>query len=256
MRRLILLIAWLACIACAKDFLLMENLMENPAQVADPGFDVAYAQVPAVSLSVVGVGGEFGWGRSGDYDRYRLAFSGSYLEMDSLYRQVYSEWDFSTAWFSKGPSKENFGLVAGVGYGLSIDWVPEGNDFAGESWTSNRYKAGVALIKSPLSLSAMLSLLNHDSYFEFDYALALRFEGSRIGAFVEFDGKSLDVGDYLKFEHFAIYSVYRFPDFAMSVSIVFSIGNWNFSGAYGNAGSLWDWFGFSISKSIRKKTIL
>ena len=75
-------------------------------------------------------------------------------------------------------------------------------------------------------------------------------------AFVEFDGKSLNVGDYLKFEHFAIYSVYRFPDFAMSVSIVFSIGNWNFSGAYGNAGSLWDWFGFSISKSIRKKTIL
>ena len=252
MRRLILLIAWLACIACAKDFL----LMENPAQVADPGFGVAYAQVPAVSLSVVGVGGEFGLGRSGDYDRYRIAFSGSYLEMDSLYRQVYSEWDFSTAWFSKGPSKENFGLVAGVGYGLSIDWVPEGNDFAGESWTSNRYKAGVALIKSPLSLSAMLSLLNHDSYFEFDYALALRFEGSRIGAFVEFDGKSLNVGDYLKFEHFAIYSVYRFPDFAMSVSIVFSIGNWNFSGAYGNAGSLWDWFGFSISKSIRKKTIL
>ena len=251
MRRLILLIAWLACIACAKDFLLMENLMENPAQVADPGFEVAYAQVPAVSLSVVGVGGEFGWGRSGDYDRYRIAFSGSYLEMDSLYRQVYSEWDFSTAWFSKGPSKENFGLVAGAGYGLSIDWVPES-----ESWTSNRYKAGATLVRSSLSLSAMLSLLNHDSYFEFDYALALRFEGSRIGAFVEFDGKSLNVGDYLKFEHFAIYSVYRFPDFAMSVSIVFSIGNWNFSGAYGNAGSLWDWFGFSISKSIRKKTIL
>ena len=38
MRRLILLIAWLACIACAKDFLLMENLMEDPAQVAAPGF--------------------------------------------------------------------------------------------------------------------------------------------------------------------------------------------------------------------------
>lgn len=252
MRRLILLIAWLANIACAKDFLLMENLMENPAQVADPGFEVAYAQVPAVSLSVVGVGGEFGWGHSGDYDRYRLAFLGSYLEMDSLYRQVYSEWDFSVA----SLSKDCVGFVAGVGYGLSIDWVPKGDDFAGESWTSNRYKAGATLVRSPLSLSAMLSLLNHDSYFEFDYALALRFEGSRIGAFVEFDGKSLNVGDYLKFEHFAIYSVYRFPDFAMSVSIVFSIGNWNFSGAYGNAGSLWDWFGFSISKSVRKKTIL
>ena len=247
LRRTIYLMVWLAGFACAMEFL----LVENPAQLADPGFGVAYARVPAVSFSVAGVGGEFGLGRSGDYDRYRIAFSGSYLEMDSLYRQVYSEWDFSTAWFLKGPSKENFGLVAGAGYGLSIDWVPES-----ESWTSNRYKAGIAFMKSSLTLSAMASLLNHDSYFEFDYDVALRFEGLRIGAFIDYDGVSIHVGDYLKFEHVAIYSVYRFPDFAMSVSMVFSIGGWNFAGAYGNAGSLWDWFGVSASKSIRKKTIL
>ena len=248
MRRLVSLIAWLACFACAGDF----SLLENPAQVANPGFGVAYAQVPAVSLSVAGVGGEFGFGRFGDHDRYRLAFSGLYLEMDSLYRQVYSEWDFSLASLSMA----RVGFVAGIGYGLSIDWVPEGGDLPGESWTSNRYKAGVSLVKNPLSLSAMFSLLNHDSYFEFDYAFALRFEGSRIGAFVEFDGSSFDVGNYLKFEHMAIYSVYRFPDFAISVSIVFSIGSWNISGTYGNVCALWDWFGFSISKSVRKKTIL
>ena len=231
-------------IVCLATACFAGEFVHNPAQVAEPGFAIGYAQVPEASVQVFGAGGEFGFGR---FDRYRVAFSNSYLEMDSLYRQVYSEWECSVAFFPK----EGLGLVGGVGYGLSVDWVP-----AEEQWTSNRYKAGTAFVKSPLSLSAMVSLLNHRSYYEFDYAVKFRFEGGRFGAYLEYDGESFDVGNELKFEYMTLKTAYRFPEFAVSVALLFTVADWSVSGAYGKARTIWDWFGFAVSKSIRKKTIL
>ena len=255
MRGVILLIIWLASLACAMDFpgefvqnpggsLALSGLpgyKSSPARIAEPGFGLAYAQVDEASLQVAGAAGELGLWRD-----YRLAFFSSYLEMDSLYRQVYSEWNFSVAksW-----------LVGGVGYGLSVDWIP-GDRLTKENWTINRYKAGFALRQSPLSLSAMAALVNHCSFFDLDYAVAFRFQGERFGAFVEYDGNSIDIGHSLTFAHAVILSAYRFPEFAVSVSLGFTLGTWTFSGAYGNARSIWDWFGFTGTKSVRKKTIL
>ncbi len=255
MRGAVLLIIWLANLAFAMDFpgefvqnpggsLALSGLpgyKSSPARFAEPGFGLAYAQVEEASLQVAGAAGELGFWRD-----YRLAFFSSYLEMDSLYRQVYSEWNFSVA---------KFWLVGGVGYGLSVNWVPD-NQISRENWTTNRYKAGLALLKSPLSLSSMVALVNHRSFYDLDYAVALRFQGERFGAFVEYDGNSIDVGHSLTFAHVFVLSSYRFPEFAVSVSLGFSFEGLAFSGAYGNARSIWDWFGFTAAKSVKKKTIL
>ena len=251
----ILLILGLASLVCAMDFpgefvqnpggsLALSGLpgyKSSPARIPEPGFGLAYAQVGEESLQVAGAAGELGLWRD-----YRVAFFSSYLEMDSLYRQVYSEWDFSVAksWF-----------VGGVGYGLSVDWVP-GSQISRENWTTNRYKAGLAFLKSPLSLSAMTALVHHRSFYDLEYAVAFRFQGERFGAFVEYDGNSIDIGHSLNFAHAFVLSSYRFPEFAVSVSLGLTFGEWAFSGAYGNARSIWDWFGFTASKSVRKKTIL
>ncbi|OWV25256.1 hypothetical protein B7988_11760 [Fibrobacter sp. UWB1] len=255
MRGLALLIVCLASLACAMDFpgefvqnpggsLALSGLpgyKSSPARIAAPGFGLAYAQVGEASLQVAGAAGELGLLRD-----YRLAFFSSYLEMDSLYRQVYSEWNLSVAksW-----------IVGGVGYGLSVDWIP-GDRFSRENWTMNRYKAGLAFLKNPLSFSMMTALVNHRSFYDLDYAVAIRFQGERFGAFIEYDGTSIDIGHSLNFAHAFVLSAYRFPEFAVSVSMGFTFGTWQFSGAYGNARSIWDWFGFTAAKSVRKKTIL
>lgn len=254
MRGLLLVFMWLGSFAFAMDF--PGEFVQNPggslALTGLPGFrstparylgdssraglGVAYAQVPEASLQVAGAAGELSLGL------FRVAFFSSYTEMDSLYRQVYSELDVSVAhsWF-----------VGGVGYGVSVDILP-----GAESWTNNRYKAGLAVLKKPLSLSGMIALVNQGDSFDMDYGTALRFDGGRFGAFVEYDGFSFDVGNYLKFTHLSVISAYRFPEFAFSVSLVFSLGKWALSGAYGNACPIWDWFGFTATKTIRKKTIL
>ena len=200
------------------------------------GFGLSYARVPDASLQVVGAAGEMGLGL------FRFAFFSSYAELDTLYRQVYSELETSVAhsWF-----------VGGLGYGVSVDILP-----GQENWTCNRYKAGLAIMKRPLSVSGMATLVNQGAFFLVDYRAALRFDGIRFGAFVEYDGESFDVGNYLKFSHLSVISAYRFPEFAISVSIALSVGDWSLSGAYGNAYPIWDWFGFTTSKSVRKKTIL
>ena len=200
------------------------------------GLGVSYAQLPKASLQVAGAAGELSLGL------FRVAFLSSYTEMDTLYRQVYSEMDFSMArsWF-----------VGGVGYGVSVDIFP-----GEETWTNNRYKAGLAILKKSWSLSGMLALVNQGDYFDMGYGTALRFDGERFGAFVEYDGVSVDVGNYLKFTHLSVISSYRFPEFAFSVSLVLSVGDWALSGSYGNASPIWEWFGFTATKTIRKKTIL
>ena len=254
MRRAILVFVWLASLVCAMDF--PGEFVQNPGgslalsglpgykstpvryleEGAAAGFGVAYARMPGADIQVAGAAVEIGLAKS------RLAVSSSYTEMDSLYRRVYSEVDLSLtrSW-----------LMGGAGYGVSVDWLP-----GEESWTLNRYKAGLAIVERPLALSGLISLVNSGSIFQVDYGVSLRFDGETFGAFVEYDGNSVDVGNYLKFSHLSVISAYRFPEFALSVSLVVSVGGWSLSGAYGDAYPLWDWFGFTASKTIRKKTIL
>ena len=254
MRSAVIFFVWLASLACAMDFpgefvqnpegnLAFSGLpgyKSTPARYLEEGtaagFGVAYARIPGADFQVAGAAVEIGLWKS------RVGVFGSYTEMDTLYRQVYSETDLSLtrSW-----------LIAGVGYGVSVDWLP-----GEESWTLNRYKVGFAVLKRPLTFSGMASLVNQGSFFQMDYGVSLRFDGEIFGTFVEYDGYSVDVGNYLNFSHMSVISAYRFPEFAISVSLVISVGGWSRSGAYGDAYPIWDWFGFTVSKTIRKKTIL
>lgn len=209
----------------------------SPARFAEPGFGIAYARMVSADVWNGGVSGEFGLGNS------RIAFSSSYLEMDSLYRRVYSELDFSfcRSWF-----------ILGAGYGFSVEWIPRD-----EKWNRHRYKTAATFIWKGLSVGGVVLGFSDVPLKEADYVLGFRYEVSqRFGMFAEWDGAFFDVGNEVCFSFVRVRSAYRFPDFGVAVSLDFLLGDWSVDGTYGFVGRIWDWFGFSVSKKQGKKTIL
>ena len=219
----------------------LPGFRSTPARFAEPGFGVSYAQVSETEIQVVSAAGEMGWGR--ETLGFRTAFFSSYMAMDSIYRQVYSEIDASVfgTWY-----------VVGFGYGLSVNWIP-----AEEEWTENRYKLGSAVLWRPLALSGMLVWNQAPNMLEVGYGVSIRAEvAERFYSFLEYDGESFDIGTAARFKFMTIRSAYRFPEFGVVCSVEFALGGVNVSGTYGFVGQIWDWFGGNISKSVRKKTIL
>lgn len=222
----------------------------TPARLSEPGFGLSYTSLGDVELRVAGIAGEMCLGcrlKEAIVDTNkltgRIAFSSSYLELDSLYRQIYSELDFSVSqtWF-----------VLGGGYAFSAEWLP-----GLEHWGRHRYKSGGSLLWKGLSLSAMLSGWIDSPWSEMDYAVGARFQvKERFSGFVEWNGASFDVGSAVRFAYLEIRSSYRFPDFGIALSILFCLDGWAAEGVYGSKTSNWDWFGFSVSKKIHEKTIL
>lgn len=217
----------------------------TPARFAEPGFGVSYARVLGVEEQIAAAAGEFGWDAlcGANCPGLRMAFFSSYMELDSVYRQVYSEWDASVfdSWY-----------IVGVGYGLSVEWIP------GESqWTGNRYKLGTALLWNPVAVSGMLSWMEYSGDLTMDYAVSVRLDlGMRFCSFVEYDGDSFDIGSAFRFKYMTVRSSYRFPEFGVACSMEFVLGGVAAAATYGFVGQIWDWFGASFSKIIRKKTIL
>lgn len=223
----------------------LPGFRSTPARFVEPGFGVSYARVLGAEEHVAAAAGEFGWEKlcSGKCPGLRVAFFGSYTELDSIYRQVYSEWDASTfgSWY-----------IVGVGYGLSVEWIP------GESrWTGNRYKLGGSLLWSPLTVSGLLSWMDYPDNLMVDYAVSVRLDLAwRFYSFVEYDGESFDVGSAIRFKYMTLQSSYRFPDFGVGCSMEFLLGGVSAAATYGFVEQIWDWFGVSLSKTVRKKTIL
>ena len=207
----------------------------SPAREAFPGYGLVYARELSTGLLVAGGAGEFAVGSSAN--PVRLAFMESYSEMDSIYRQVYSQIETSVA-FSW--------LVTGLGYGVSVEWIP-----AEQHWTRHRYKAGVALIWNDLSLSAMVSGWFGDAS-SFSYCVGGQFWAKkRISAFVEYDGVSVDIGNVVHFRYCDLFAAYRFPYFAMSIKVEFHLMRWNVHGMYGFAGEFWRWLGAGFSHDLQ-----
>lgn len=221
----------------------------TPARQGMPGFGLTYVRLGEVGMQAAGVAAEICLDcklvnlEASRSMAGRVAFSSSFLELDSIYRRVYTELDFSVSgtWFA-----------VGAGYGFSAEWAP-GLDH----WGRHRYKSGVALLWKVLSLSAMLSGWTDAPWSERDYYLGAGVDvNGRFAGFVEWDGTSFDVGCSVRFEFLEVRSSYRFPEFGMALSLSFGLGGLFAEGAYGVKSSNWDWFGFSFSKQIRKKTIL
>ena len=214
----------------------LPGFASSPARIAEPGFGAAFAYVPDADIAVAGMAGEFCVGP-------RVAFSSSYLELDSIYRRVYSEIDLSLArtWF-----------ILGAGYGYSVEWIP-----GEQNWNRHRYKAGSALLWRGISFAGIVSGWT-DLLPEYpDYALGVHVSvAERFSVFGEWDGYSLDIGNTIRFKYVQVQSAYRFPGFGVSLSISFILDGWSIGGAYGFAGSNWNWIGGGVSKFLRKKTIL
>ena len=120
----------------------LPGFYSTPAREAIPGYGLVFARELSTGLFVAGGAGEIALGSSA-YP-FRLAFMESYSEMDSVYRQVYSQVETSVAlsW-----------LVMGLGYGASVEWIP-----AEQHWTRHRYKAGACLVWQDLSLWWLVGL--------------------------------------------------------------------------------------------------
>ena len=216
----------------------LPGFASTPARTGASGFGMAFACVHEADICVAGLSGEFGFESPLNLES-RIAFLSSYMEMDSVYRRVYSELDFSLyrSWF-----------ILGVGYGNSVEWIPDEQD-----WMRHRYKVGATLVWRGVSFSVAASRWGdnwNESWIDaFDYSLGAHVSAlDRFGAFVEWDGKSLDVGNSVRFKYVQVRSVYRFPSFGVALSLDFLFGGWSVGVVYGFTESIWDWFGFSVSK--------
>ena len=223
----------------------LPGFRSTPARLSEPGFGISYARVLGAKEHVAAAAGAFGWENlcDGECPGLRMAFFSSYTELDSVYRQVYSEEDASAfgSWY-----------VVGLGYGLSVEWVPGENQ-----WTGNRYKLGGALLWSPFAVSGMFVWTDYAHKLTMDYAASVSLNlAGRLYSFVEYDGTSLDIGSAFRFKYMTIRSSYRFPEFGVACSVDFFFFFVFVSGMYGFVGQIWDWFGISASKSVKKKTIL
>ena len=221
----------------------LQGFNSTPARVASPAFGISYTRNNETLTQVAGASGELGLSSFGLSQRYRMAFFSSYLQMDSLYRRVYSELDFSVnaSW-----------LVAGAGYGFSAEWA-----YDRSQWDRHRYKAGLAFVWSGLSVSA-LGMGWCDMPLEYpDYIVGLHLSvAERFSVFGEWDGVSFDIGNAVHFSHFSVRSAYRFPGFGVSLLLEFCFSGWSLDGIYGFTGAVWDWFGVSFSRKVTKKSIL
>ena len=213
----------------------LPGFYSTPARVVFPGYGLVYARELSTGLLVAGGAGEIALGPSA-YP-FRLSFMESYSEMDSVYRQVYSQVETSVA-FSW--------LVMGLGYGASVEWIP-----AEQHWTRHRYKAGSSLVWKDVSLSAMVAGWIGDISSVSYWVGGQFWAKKRISAFVEYDGTSFDVGNAVRFKYCDLFAAYRFPGFAMSLKVEFHVMQWNIHGMYGFAGAFWRWLGAGISHDLR-----
>ena len=223
----------------------LPGFFSSPARTAQPGFGFSYAQNLGVDMQVAGASGEMGFGLDSNVYRYRLAFMESYTELDSIYRQLYSEVDLSVT-FSW--------IVLGAGYGASLEWIPREQE-----WFRHRYKVASSLVFKELSASLMV----HgwlDDLSDFSYLVGAGWgcglvARRRISVFVEYDGTSFDVGSAVRFRYCNVFSAYRFPGFGISVRVEFSLGRWSVDGLYDSAGSFWRWLGGGVSHYLHELTI-
>lgn len=180
---------------------------------------------------------ELGCGGGGEFllNHQRISFYSSYLQMDSLYRQVYSELDASYHW--------SF-LIAGGAYGYSMEWSP-----GLAQWSRHRYKGGLSLILGQAYFAGMMSgwVSEFEKTWNGTLGAGIRLSGLGI-AYGQWDGKTFLLGNEISWKFLTINTSYQFPEFGVGVGLRFSIGNWNPRGSYGFSSGKWSWLGFGGTK--------
>lgn len=192
---------------------------DSPARYALNGFGFS-------GFGVLGLGSsessenvdQYAFAAFGDVGRewFRVGFYSSYLMMDSLYRQSYSELDM--AWTTSV-------LVLGGGYGYSLEWIPRSGNLGGDKWGRHRYKAGALLAWSDFFFGATACAFVGDVP---DVRGGIHWiPQGRFSAFVEVDRNGAFVGNSVRFSHGNLRFAYRFPDFSVAVAASVNFGGWH-----------------------------
>ncbi len=203
----------------------------TPARYADPSYGVSFYWMDEVD--------EISWNLSLEFgDRtYRVGSFIAYQSMDSLYRNLYSEFSFAKPWMQ---------FVFGMSYGLGMEWVPGGG-----SWARHRFKWALDYRWRNIHLSGMLS-----GYMDNGVSPILGIHwitDETISAFVECNFDFLYVGAYFRWKFLEICTSYRFPDFAVALQFSFSWAHYGASFARGFKHNSVGWNSIHISRWLENE---
>lgn len=201
----------------------------TPARYADPSYGVSYYWMNEVDESSWNLSLEFG------NDAYRVGAFVAYLSMDSLYRNLYSDFSYARPWNR---------FVFGACYGLDMEWVP-GGDF----WARHRFKWALDYQWRDIHLAGMLSGFMDEGV---SPMLGVHWiSDEAIAAFAECDLNYLYVGASFRWKFVEISTSYRFPDFAVAIQCFFSSARYGVSYAHGFKHNSIAWNGVHVTRWIR-----
>lgn len=207
------------------------GLKNSPAKVGAPSVFMSCEFLRGMEALGCGAGGEF------LIHSKRIYFYSIYEQMDSLYRQVYSELDFSYGWKT---------LVLGGAYGYSMEWSP-----GLAKWSRHRYKGGVSLVFENAYVEAIMEGWMSDFEKTWEGALGAGVYLGNLGlAYGQWDGSGFFLGNRIAWKFLTVETSYQFPDFGVGFRVVFSLGKWEPSGSYGFSSGKWSWFGIGGVRKI------
>ena len=201
----------------------------TPARYADPSYSLSYYWMDEVDESSWNLSLEFG------SDVYRVGAFVAYHSMDSLYRNLYSEFSYARSWNR---------FVFGVSYGLDMEWVP-----GGEFWSRHRFKLGLNYKWREIHLAALLSGFTDEGVTPMVGVHWMTDE--TISAFAECDFDYLYVGAKFRWKFAEISTSYRFPDFAVAVQLSFNVGRYGASYARGFKHNSLGWNGVHVTRWLK-----
>ena len=201
----------------------------TPARYADPSYSLSYYWMDEVEESSWNLSLEFG------SDTYRVGAFIAFLSMDSLYRNLYSEFSYARSWNR---------FVFGVSYGLDMEWVP-----GGEFWSRHRFKLGLNYKWREIHLAALLSGFTDEGVAP---VLGVHWMADEtISAFAECDFDYLYVGANFRWKFAEISTSYRFPDFAVAVQLSLNGGRYGASYARGFKHNSLGWNGVHVTRWLK-----
>ena len=201
----------------------------TPARYADPSYSLSYYWMDEVEESSWNLSLEFG------SDTYRVGAFIAFLSMDSLYRNLYSEFSYARSWNR---------FVFGASYGLDMEWVP-----GGEFWSRHRFKLGLNYKWREIHLAALLSGFADEGVAP---VLGVHWMADEtISAFAECDFDYLYVGANFRWKFAEISTSYRFPNFAVAVQLSLNGGRYGASYARGFKHNSLGWNGVHVTRWLK-----
>ncbi len=202
----------------------------TPARTSEPAFGIEGYWLSDVDEWALLAAGEMQLYSS------RLSFFYMFHALDSIYRDSYSELQFS--WHRNW-------LVLGGAYGVEIDWMP------GKSvWARHRYKFAVDLCWRSFHFEGMLDGFT-DS--RLDGNVGIFWEGGENARlFAESGFEKLALGFDFLWKNFSLKTSYRFPDFAVAVSVNVALGAYGIFYAHGFAANSLGWNGLGVCRRVKK----